>query len=783
MAQRAGPRGASTVTLFVPHAGSVGVRYVRCAFGARRVNGFLGALSLCVPLLMPAQPRAQSLPDYPAVRAGHRPSSVQILDRHGVILDQVRTDFRSRRGQWVDLSAISPALQRAVLLSEDRHFHEHAGVDWSAIAAAGWGQLVSGSSRGASTISMQLAGMLDASLAPGSGGRSVLQKIDQILQARTLETRWSKDQILEAYLNLAPFRGELIGVDAVSRVLFRKHPSGLNAPEAALAAALLRGPNARVPVLERRACEVLLAMGSSTQCAALRSLISLAVQRSGASWADAPGEAPHVAGLLRSLGYTPPLSGVVRVSLDAGLQRQAQASLLRQLAVLTRATVNDGAIVVLDNRTGQVLAYVGSSGDYSSAPRVDHARALRQAGSTLKPFLYAQAIEEERITAASLIHDSPLGLAGGGGIYQPRNYDERFSGWVSTRTALASSLNIPAVRTLVQVTPDAFAARLVQLGLPLNREGEFYGYSLALGSADVTLLSLTNAYRTLANLGKHAPVTVWPESGALPANAPYAKGMAGRAAEPSGVTTQVFDTGAAWIVGHILADRLARSPAFGLDSPLSTPFWSAVKTGTSKDMRDNWCVGWSQFYTVGVWVGNSQGASMQNVSGVSGACPVWHELMQYLQGHSPVVAAHPFAGAPMQPANVSARAVSYEPALEPSRQEFFLGDTGQDTFVLEAGGGREPLRRCPAGQGGCASRIANPLDGTIYALDPDIPASGQGIALRAYTDAVGQVVWRVGGQLVGQGDTFWRPVPGRHVIELLGAQGVVLDRVVIQVRG
>ncbi|NLY28067.1 MAG: penicillin-binding protein 1C [Alcaligenaceae bacterium] len=756
---------------------------------------------------MPTQPFAQSLPDYPAVRAAHRPSSVQILDRQGVALDQFRTDFHRRRGQWVELNAISPALQRAVLLSEDRHFHEHAGVDWSAIAAAGWGQLVSGTSRGASTLSMQLAGMLDTSLAPGAGGRSVLQKVDQILQARALEARWSKDQILEAYLNLTPFRGELVGVNAVSRVLFRKHPSGLNAPEAALAAALLRGPNAPAPVLERRACEVLLAMGSSAQCSALRSLVSLAVQRTGASWADAPGDAPHVAGLLRSLGYTLPPSGVVRVSLDAGLQRQAQASLQRQLAVLTRANVNDGAIVVLDNRTGQVLAYVGSSGDYSSAHRVDHARALRQAGSTLKPFLYAQAIEQERLTAASLIHDSPLGLPGGGGIYQPRNYDEHFSGWVSTRTALASSLNIPAVRTLVQVTPDAFAARLVQLGLPLTREGEFYGYSLALGSADVTLLSLTNAYRTLANLGEHGPVTVLPDNEPSVGNAHGSGLLGGRAPKPSGTTQQVFDAGAAWIIGHILADRLARSPAFGLDSPLSTPFWSAVKTGTSKDMRDNWCVGWSRFYTVGVWVGNSQGASMQNVSGVSGACPVWHELMQSMQGRltggaagaSPGAAdeagsaasAHAFAGAPLPPVNVSARIVSYQPVLEASRQEFFLGDTAQDLFVLETGGSliaegpqaSWPFEPCCSGPPAAMLRIASPLDGTVYALDPDIPVSSQHLWLRARGDRAGQAVWRVNGRIIGQGDQVWQPVPGRHAIELINTEGEVLDRVVVQVRG
>lgn len=733
---------------------------------------FPAALLLCALVLMPAPSQGQGLPGYANVKASHMPSSVQMLDRHGQVLGQVRTDFHVRRGQWVNLADVSPALQRAVLLSEDQEFYEHAGVDWAAIAAAGWGRLFSGHARGASTISMQLAGLLDPALAPGAHGRSVLQKIDQILQARALEADWSKTQILEAYLNLVSFRGELVGVAAMSRVMFRKHSSGLNAAEAALAAALLRGPNADVTTVQRRACEVLLSMGGRAGCSDLRALISQAVRRSAGSFADVPDEAPHLPGLLRSLGHRLPESGEFRVSLDAGLQRRAHDALQRQLASLARAMVNDGAIVVLENRTGEVLAYVGSSGPYSSAPQVDHARALRQAGSTLKPFLYAQAIEEERITAASLLDDRPFGLSAGGGVYQPRNYDERFSGWVSARTALASSLNIPAVRLLLQVTPEAFAGRLVQLGLPLTRDGDFYGYSLALGSADVTLLSLTNAYRTLANLGTHGPVRGVPSPSSFP-------------------DSRVFDAGAAWIVGNILADRLARSPAFGLDSPLSTPFWSAVKTGTSKDMRDNWCVGWSAQYTVGVWVGNSQGASMQNVSGVSGACPVWHELMQFLHPGHDVVAAHPFAGQAAPPANVSGHAVTYVPALESGRMEFFLGDTAQGTIILQEGAGwvQGNLREALAIEGCCTGhsagllRIVSPLNGTVYALDPDIPARSQRLWLRARGDQSGLAAWQINGRVLGHGDQSWQPVPGHHAIELVDTHGRVVDRVQVQVRG
>ena len=207
--------------------------------------------------------------------------------------------------------------------------------------------------------------------------------------------------------------------------------------------------------------------------------------------------------------------------------------------------------------------------------------ALRQPGSTLKPFLYAQAIAERRLTAASLVEDSPAQITTAGGLYIPQNYDRQFKGWVSVRTALAASLNVPAVRTLVMVTPDAFHRQLGAVGLPLRESGDYFGYSLALGSPEVPLLHLTNAFRTLANGGR--------QGSPAPADA-----------KPR--FTPAIDPRAAFIVGDILSDGNARARTFGTDSVLATRFWTAVKTGTSKDMRDNWAVGWSERYTVGVSV-------------------------------------------------------------------------------------------------------------------------------------------------------------------------------------
>jgi penicillin-binding protein 1C len=238
---------------------------------------------------------AFALPDYAVLRAQYAASDVRVLDRGGHLLERVRSDFKARRGSWIPLQDISVSLQRAVILSEDRRFYSHDGIDWRAMAAAAWGNLTGDPLRGASTISMQVLALADPAYRRGPGGRSVLQKMDQALEALELERHWSKPQILEAYLNLAAFHGELVGIDALSRVMFQKHPSGLNLRESAVAAVLLRGPNASQAVLRQRACALLRDMGAPGECLGLGDFIYLALQRKSAAWVDNLSLAPHFA--------------------------------------------------------------------------------------------------------------------------------------------------------------------------------------------------------------------------------------------------------------------------------------------------------------------------------------------------------------------------------------------------------------------------------------------------------------------------------------------------------
>ncbi|RZL58272.1 MAG: penicillin-binding protein 1C [Variovorax sp.] len=722
-----------------------------------------------VVCIVAASASAWATGGFEQVRQEFRPSDTAVLDRDGVLLQRLRTDATVRRGQWVALADVSPALRTALLLSEDRRFHEHSGIDWRAVPSAAWGNLWNTRTRGASTLTMQLAGLLDDDLRRGSGGRSLAQKVGQAVAATRLEREWRKDQILEAYLNLVPFRGEIVGIDALSRTLFGKAAHGLDAREAAIAAALVRAPNASAAQVARRACDVLRDMAPSdverrnVDCTAMAMFASAALQRR--AFDPSEGIAPHLARRAWQLQRDAAIetsagAGArdrdIRTTLRAPLQRFALASLQRHLRELRGRNVQDAGLVVLDNASGEVLAWVGSSGDLSRAADVDAVVAPRQPGSTLKPLLYAQAIAERRLTAASLIDDSSAQIATASGLYVPQNYDRQFKGLVSARTALAASLNVPAVRTLVMVSPESFARQLRAVGMPLKEGGGYYGYSLALGSAEVSLLALTNAYRTLANGGMHSATRVLVEG------------------PPDTAPSRALDAGAAFIVGDILSDANARTRTFGIDSVLGTRFWTAVKTGTSKDMRDNWAVGWSQRYTVGVWVGNAGGAPMWDVSGTSGAAPVWAEVMGFLHAREP-------SRAPKPPAGVVRTAVRFGDGLEAARDEWFVAGTEQAEFTPGAG--------ADAGAQAGQTRIASPADGLIVALDPDIPPKHQRVRFIADRHGRGQedrqaLQWRIDGKPFARGDRAeWLPWPGRHVFELADIRGVVLDSVRLEVRG
>jgi penicillin-binding protein 1C len=695
----------------------------------RKIGWGLGLGALLATLMLWIVTIPPLLPSYTRIARGWKPSESWLYDRNGQLVDSLRVDFHARRLAWVKLNQVAPTLIQTIIASEDRRFRDHSGIDWLAIAGAIRSRFDGSRSRGASTISMQVAAFLSPELAR-PGNRSWFDKVRQMRAASALEASWSKDQIIEAYLNLAGYRGEAQGIGAAALGLFGKIPDSLSREDAVLLTALLPSPSASAEQIAARACR----MAPDLDCAHLQVSV-LAMTSTERLLALDPGLAPHLAvKLLTSPGMR------VTTTLDRSIQNMATNALRQQLRALGRERARDGAVVVLDNASGDVLAYVGGVGGDSTAAAVDGADAPRQAGSTLKPFLYAQAFESGYLTPASILDDSPVQLDTASGLYVPQNYDKGFKGPVSARTALASSLNVPAVRTLMITGTESFRDRLWDTGYHgLTEDGQYYGFSLALGSAEVTLIEQAAAYRSLALGGKWSPTRLLMSDPLVPRKA-------------------ILSPQAAWLAGDILADPQARSTTFGLNSALKLPFWAAVKTGTSKAMRDNWCVGYTDRYTVAVWIGNLEGDSMRAVSGTSGAAPVWRDVVMSLHQSQP-------GRAPAMPNGIETRQIRFATNVESPRREYFLTGTGQNDQEAAPAASRRP-------------HITNPVSGSVFALDPDIPISRQRMGIVVTGSLEGHRLL-LDQRDIGGADS--KPqllvAPGSHLLALVDPGGKVIDRV------
>lgn len=712
----------------------------RLVLAARVLAIGCACLCACIAVLV----LTAQVPRYAEVRATHRGSESVLLDRNDVALERLRLDYRQRMLEWIDLDAMSPVLLRAVVVSEDQRFWTHFGVDPVGAVSALIDNLQRSRARGASTISMQLASLIDQSYRTCASctGHSWSSKLLQMRDAMAIELHWSKREILEAYLNMVSFRGELVGIDAASRGLLAKGPDGLDSADAAVLSALIRAPGAARYRIGRRACATLRSMQMASGCQRA-AFVASALPHSSYSMSGVD-DAPHLARrLLRAPGEQ------LRVTVDAALQRFASETLRTHLAELAERNVEDGAIVVLDNRSGEVLAYVGSSGELSRASDVDGVSAPRQPGSTLKPFLYGLAIDQRWLTASSVLDDSPLALNTPSGLYIPQDYDRNFRGAVSVRSALGSSLNVPAVRALTMVGVDRFLGSLRDFGLSsLVRDADHYGFGLALGGAETNLLELSNAYRALANGGEWTPVR-------------FTQNQAQSAGH------RVLSAQASFIVGDILSDPNARAITFGLSSALSTRTWAAVKTGTSKGMRDNWTIGYTDRYTVGVWVGNFSGAPMWDVSGVTGAAPIWRDMVEHL--HEQVA-----GRAPVAPVGVQRQDVVFKPAFEAPRSDWIITDSVRPT---EAHVTRQLVAARP--------QLIAPPDAAVIAPDPDIPERRQSLLLQA--SSATRTCLRLDGKPVarcGQSMALLAlPQAGKHLLMLTDPNGNPLDTHVFEVRG
>ena len=552
--------------------------------------------------------------------------SMRILDREGRLLREVLSDEEGRC-KWVNLSQVSPYVIKATIAGEDKNFFYHRGIDALAILRAIYqniraGRIVSGGS----TITQQLVRNIY------HFPRNWFYKIVEMWLAMRLENTISKQEILVQYLNRVYYGNQTYGIESASRLYFDKPASHLSLAESAFLAGLPRAPTILDPYrnfnsVRKRQIEILRRMFKNRMIN-LTEYNRALNQRLNLVPKDINFNAPHFCDMVLSkINSTEKRQNIsiIQTTLDLKLQKEIELLLKNHIKRLENRGVTNGAVVVMDNYSGEILSLAGSVNyfDEHHDGQVNGAISLRQPGSTLKPFTYGIALEKG-MTPADIIPDIETCFHTEKGDFYPANYDGKFHGPVRLRTALACSYNIPALRVCEYIGPHTLLTRLRKAGFQsLKKSADYYGVGLTLGSGEVTLLELCRAYSAIARGGIFKREKIF-------LKILDREGREIRLKIKNG-STLIFSPQISYILTHILSDRDARVPAFGYNSPLNLPFQCAAKTGTSKDFRDNWVIGFTPKYTVGVWVGNFDGKPMHNVSGITGCGPLFRDIMLLLE--------------------------------------------------------------------------------------------------------------------------------------------------------
>ncbi|MEI7910718.1 MAG: penicillin-binding protein 1C [Verrucomicrobiota bacterium] len=672
------------------------------------------------------------------------PASPVLLDRHGEPLEHLAL-ADSTRAAPVALADVPAELIACTLAAEDKRFFAHHGVDFLAIcrAARDWVSRRHVTS-GASTITQQL---IKISSPPQP--RSLWVKLIEALAARRLEMTWSKERILHAYLNRLEYGNLRVGPAEATRYYFQKPLGDLSLAECALLAGLPQAPSrlnpARHPVaaLARRNTVLtrLAAAGTCTASNLATALVEPLTLR--------PLKESLTAPWLTAQAQLQLANPRIPTTLDLGLQHAIATIVSEETAKLKSANLRHAAVVVIHNPSGEILALVSSANwDDPRGGQLNGTLLPRSPGSTLKPFTYLLALDRERLTPASIVADIPTPFRTPQGLDLPENYDRAYRGPVTLRTALACSLNVPALRQLNAIGgPAPLFELLTQLGVAIPGDDPYtYGLGLTLGNAPVSLLDLTNAYATLARGGLRLPPRLF-------CDAPAGTGP-----------VRVLDPLHVYLISHILADATARAPAFQSGGPLELPFPCAVKTGTSSDFHDNWCLGYTPQFTVGVWAGNFENRPMKGISGVTGAAPIFHRAMLALyQQRQPDTFNRPPGLVDITidarngklladtefPNNPHARrdlapAGRIPPAATPADYDVsgkaLLDPTYAGWFASRHNLRRGELALDPAPTTLEPLRIITPADHTTFLLDPEIPSGSE--RLRPITNLPGTARWQ-----------------------------------------
>ncbi|MFQ5707922.1 MAG: penicillin-binding protein 1C, partial [bacterium] len=725
----------------------------------------------------------------------HPAPSTVVVDRGGKILRV----FLAPDEMWrmpVAVEEISPALKQAVLAYEDRYFYWHVGVNPFAIVRAAIANLRAGRVvQGGSTLTMQVARMMEPK------PRTIANKLVEAFRALQLEWRFSKEEILTLYFNMAPYGGNIVGVGAASYLYFDKHPQQLGLGEAALLAAIPNAPNLYRPDLNpaeakkarARILRLLVAKNKITTSQGEEALTVPLPQKRYAL----PFRIPH---LSSALVRTHPKTGRLQTTIDEKVQRLTESILQTRLKPLKARGISNGAVVVIENQTQGVLALVGSSDffDLRNAGQVNGATAPRSPGSTLKPFIYALGLEHGLISPQGLLNDVPVEYSG----YRPVNYDKLYHGAVTAEQALIRSLNVPAVNLYARLGENGIYSFLKAAGistLPMPRE--YYGLSLILGGCEVTLLELTNLYAGLANGGRFRPFRVL-------------------ASQPAESGRRLLRPGTCYIVTDILSKlRRPELPAVW-ESSVDIPK-VAWKTGTSYGHRDAWSIGYTPDYTVGVWVGNFDGKGVPALVGADIAAPILFALLEALENapdsrwfvqpseveHRQVCAV---SGMPVSKFCVATKDELFLPGISPNQpcsiHQLVLIDqeTGQRlcshcrigrkyrekiverwpaeiaTWLASNG---YPIERIPTHYSKCSKVVAgngpvinSPLPDSQFKIRPFVDLGYQKILLQAsVSNQTRSIYWFLDGRLIHSGDpkqkVYLTPRRGAHKLLCVDDEG------------
>jgi len=717
--QRPVPTGRSAVQANVPVQGANGKDRYRQTMGCMLRMGLLGLLVIVLLaivggsfMLYEYYNIAATLPSVEDLRLRASTfETTRIYDRNGNILYEI-LDPNAGRRTYVKLAEISPYLVAATIATEDKSFYSHPGFDWLAIVRAFWQNTQEGDiASGASTITQQLARIL--LLQPEERfEQSYMRKVREALLAAEITRRYSKDEILELYLNEIFYGNLAYGIEAAAETYFNTSAGTLNLSQASFLAGLPQTPavydvynNREATRLRHQTVLTLMYQASQEQgCIYVSNNPQRICVNSDAAVAayvdletyifkppDVQMRYPHFVNYVRGLledqfdAQTIYRSGFsIYTTVDPGLQDSAEEVVKKQVAALAGNNANSGALVAIRPVSGEILAMVGSADFYNEAidGQVNMATSpTRQPGSAIKPITYLAAFERGW-TTSTLIWDVPSEFPPSGDPndprppYEPVNYDGRFHGPVTVRSALANSYNIPAVKALQYIgvydqaetaEEEGMIALARRLGISSLTRPD-YGLSLTLGGGEVSLLELTGAYSVMANGGRRiVPV-------AITRITDHDGNLIFQYEVPAG--EQVIRPEHAYLISSILSDNEARAPMFGTNSVLALPFQAAAKTGTTNDFRDNWTLGYTPDVAVGVWVGNADYTPMMNTTGLSGAAPIWAEFMQravqQLMGGAPT----PF----FRPAGIVDRVICAVSGTEPSqwctsqRSEIYAAD-------------------------------------------------------------------------------------------------------------